>query len=79
MMYRPRAAIGLWNSTRTAAYLGVSVRTIRTWIEIGYLPGEIRGPRRLIRVRKSDAMAMKASWQAPLDFKRAAAADVDPE
>jgi hypothetical protein len=30
-----------------------------------------------VRVRRADVLALKASWQQPLDFKREAAADRD--
>jgi hypothetical protein len=69
-----------WLNGRTAArILGKCPRTVKRWVESAYLPGQLVGPRKQVRVRRADVLALLASWtvQPVLDFKKVAAGDVD--
>jgi len=47
----------------TASELGVTTRTVKTYIYSGRLPGAIKGPRGW-RIPKNDALKLKEEWAA---------------
>jgi excisionase family DNA binding protein len=67
------------SSRKAAELLGVHPQTVLRWVREGLLPGKLQGPRRRVRVHRSDVLALRASWtvQPVLDFKKAAGGDTD--
>jgi excisionase family DNA binding protein len=54
-----------WCTTgRAAELLGVSVSTVRRWLDEGYLPHSYQPPGGRWRVPRSDIAALKEKWTA---------------
>lgn len=54
----PRATERLYSTDEAAAYLGVHVQTVRTWIRSGRLPASRLAGQKSIRIRQSDLEAV---------------------
>ena len=51
-------------TSEVAARLAVSPKTVRRWVERGYLPNAVQPPGGHVRIPESDVEAMLAKWRA---------------